>query len=371
MPKLILLDLGSSAHAPREAPAAPRVVTAGQVFIVMLLGLLLGALLNADSLLRAAEQRSFDDPNRDRHAAVWQVVRNVSHALLLDKPRNLIRNLSGLESQPPLDTPREETGVITLRDTADGSGTDDGAGPESPATGGRPTATVPVTADAASAYSAAADVGAAIRAPTAKNPLRVWIGGDSMSGTFGDAFRRVAADVGVMVVAPPDTHTSTGLSRPDFFDWPAYLEGNVLSKDYEILILMVGTNDSQSLQQPDGSYCPRFEQCWLDTYRSRVASTMDLLRDAGGNRFVVWVGQPIMGRSSSLHGIEEMNYLYWDEAGKRDWVIYFDSWAYFVDPSGEYAHYLPAADGTEAEIRAQDQDPLHRGPAAIDSLGRS
>ena len=339
MRKLTILEPRPGAHAYRDAPDVPRVVTAGQVFVVMLLGLFLGALFNADSLLGTAEQRSFDDPNRDRLVAAWLVVQYISHALFLDEPRNLLENLGGTESRPPVGTSWEEN-EITPADAADHTGT-----PSSE--------TGIVTGPSASA--AETDTTPTIRVPTTNDPLRVWIGGDSMSSALGYAFRRVATTVGVMLVTPPGVHASTGLSRPDFFNWPAYLEENVLSQDYEIVILMVGANDAQSLRQRNGSYCRRFDQCWLDTYRSRVASTMDLLRAPDGNRLTVWVGQPIMGPSSSVYGIEKMNHLYWDEARKRSWVVYFDSWNYFVDPSGAYAHYLPAADGTVAEMRAQDE----------------
>ena len=257
--------------------------------------------------------------------------------------------------------------VVTVDSSAGGAGDGESATASPPATTGAPvrgTNAAPQeiaagsgsAAEPASRFSSAStQIDATIRTPTTTEPLRVWIGGDSMSGALGYAFRRIAADVGVMVVAPPDIRVSTGLSRPDFFNWSAYLRDDILTRDYEILIVMVGANDSQSLRQPNGSYCARFGQCWLDTYRSRVAAAMDLVRDPGGNRLLVWVGQPIMGPSSALYGIEKMNYLYWDEARKRRWVSYFDAWAYFIDPSGAYAHYLQAADGTEAEVRAGDE----------------
>ena len=364
MRKLTSLDPRPGAHPLEDAPDAPRGLTPGQVFAVMLLGLLLGALLNADSLLGAAEQRSFDDPNRDRLVPVWLVVQHISHALFLDMPGNLIEHLGGIESGRPVDTSGEEN-KITPADAADRTGTEDAVSPESAPVAQPIAATAHVAtpdpssetdlAVGPSANAAAVDATPEIRVPTTNDPLRVWIGGDSMSGTLGNAFRRVAMGVRVILVTPPDVHVSTGLSRPDFFDWPAYLEQSVLSQDYEIVILMVGANDSQSLRQRNGSYCRPFGQCWLDTYRSRVASTMDLLRAPDGNRLAVWIGQPIMGPSSSAYGIEEMNHLYWDEARKRNWVVYFDSWNYFVDASGAYAHYLPAADGTVAEMRAQDE----------------
>ena len=76
----------------------------------MLLGLLLGALLNAESLWRAAEGRPFEDPARGRHVAVWGGLRQISHALFLDRPRRLIENLSGAEPRPGVDVWEDERG---------------------------------------------------------------------------------------------------------------------------------------------------------------------------------------------------------------------------------------------------------------------
>ena len=353
------LNLGPSPRPPEGGLRPVLRLTAGQVLFVMALGLLLGALLNADLLMKAAERRAFDDPHRDLHVAVWRVAQNVSHALFLDEPRNLIDGLTANRPPPPpVDGPRGTAGAAP-GDVEGGFGPvpPPGPAPDAPPPPGPGAAGVVAGPDAPPPPGpGAAEIvaGPDVRVPTTDDPLRVWIGGDSMIGSAGLAFRRIAAASGVMASDEVDVRVSTGLARPDFFDWPAHLEEQVLAKDPEIVILMFGANDAQSLRRPDGSYCRRFEQCWLDTYRGRVADTMDLLREPGGKRLVVWVGQPIMSSSSGVHGIDKMNHLFWDEARKRHWVAYVDAWAWFVDAAGAYARHLPAEDGTESRMRAQD-----------------
>ena len=358
-PDMTSLNLGPSPRPPEGGLRPVLRLTAGQVLFVMALGLLLGALLNADLLMKAAERRAFDDPHRDLHVAVWRVAQNVSHALFLDEPRNLIDGLTANRPPPPpVDGPRGTAGAAP-GDVEGGFGPvpPPGPAPDAPPPPGPGAAGVVAGPDAPPPPGpGAAEIvaGPDVRVPTTDDPLRVWIGGDSMIGSAGLAFRRIAAASGVMASDEVDVRVSTGLARPDFFDWPAHLEEQVLAKDPEIVILMFGANDAQSLRRPDGSYCRRFEQCWLDTYRGRVADTMDLLREPGGKRLVVWVGQPIMSSSSGVHGIDKMNHLFWDEARKRHWVAYVDAWAWFVDAAGAYARHLPAEDGTESRMRAQD-----------------
>ena len=53
------------------------------------------------------------------------------------------------------------------------------------------------------------------------DPLRLWIGGDSLAGSLGPALGTIAGATGV--VQPYfDSRVSSGLSSPGFFDWPEH-----------------------------------------------------------------------------------------------------------------------------------------------------
>jgi hypothetical protein len=45
---------------------------------------------------------------------------------------------------------------------------------------------------------------------------------------------------------------STGLSRPDYYDWPAHLEQDMAAVDPRVVVLLVGANDDQPLRTPGG-----------------------------------------------------------------------------------------------------------------------
>ncbi len=340
---------------PDPAPGAHR-LAAGQVLVVMLLALVLGALLNADRMVERAREKDFEDGWRDNSIWVWSRVQDVSGALLLDAPRARIETAIGRTDTEGSDV--DELLAATGGDPAP-EGTEAVDRPPAGATdgGGDPVATTTTTE---------VDLTPVLRAPTATEPLRLWLGGDSMSQEVGASMARAVTETGI-IAATIDARVSTGLTRPDYFNWPQHLVDEVVPTDPEVVVIMFGANDSQNLALEDGTVCQRFEQCWLDEYRRRVAGTMDLLRDREANdRLVIWVGQPIMGPGSGVAGMENLNAIYWEEARSREWIHYFDSWSYFITPEGEYAYYLPSADGADHQMRTADE--VHLSVAGADRL---
>jgi len=200
-----------------------------------------------------------------------------------------------------------------------------------------------------------------LRAPTPDNPLKLWIGGDSISYEPGVAVQNIAAKTKLFTVVT-DARPSTGLTRPDYFNWPQHLDRDVVPLDGggidpDVVMIMFGGNDAQNIP----AYAPEGNEVavlgspeWQVQYRKRVADTMDLLRSPKDDRLVMWLGSPIMGPNSGVRHLDQLDYIFYTEAIKRPWVVYFDSWAYFTDASGAYAKTLPAADGKPHAMRAND-----------------
>ena len=119
----------------------------------------------------------------------------------------------------------------------------------------------------------------------------MWVGGDSQAETLTASLARLAGGTDLIETT---THfrLSSGLTRPDFFDWPAFLFRESEAFDLEVIVLMLGGNDSQAIQTAQGEVFQRLTDEWRDEYRGRVGDMMDLL-DAPG-RILVWVGQPVM-----------------------------------------------------------------------------
>jgi hypothetical protein len=183
--------------------------------------------------------------------------------------------------------------------------------------------------------------------------VRIWSNGDSTSFFMSVAFINSAANLGAVPTQPePEYKISSGLLRPEFFDWPAYLASEMALRDPQVVVFMVGANDAY-VGMP------------LETYRTRVAAVMDQL----SGRRLIWVSQPNMGRADLAASIPAMNEVYRSEAAARPWVTYVDAWALTSDADGAFTSYLP--DETGALVLARGEDGVHFTSAGGRVLARA
>src|SRR5258708_1396257 len=127
-----------------------------------------------------------------------------------------------------------------------------------------------------------------LRQPSAVAPLRVWGGGDSVFGFVGLTLQDRAAATGV-INGHGEYKTSTGLSRQDYYDWPARIRAAVGQYDPEVVILMFGANDPLPLS---GMSDPFGSDAWKTHYAERAAAVMSMLTSQ--RRQVYWLGQPVL-----------------------------------------------------------------------------
>lgn len=179
----------------------------------------------------------------------------------------------------------------------------------------------------------------------------MWIVGDSMVQFFGDTMASLANATGI-IDATAESKLSSGLSRPDFFDWPARLAELLADEDPDALVIMYGGNDAQGLVTSDGVAQP-FSDLWISEYSSRVGAVMDLVTN-GSDRQVLWVGQPIMRSGDFDAKMQELNAVYAAEASTRPQVTFVDTRALFASASGTYDRYLPTDDGDLVDVRLSD-----------------
>lgn len=175
--------------------------------------------------------------------------------------------------------------------------------------------------------------------PASAEGLRLWSDGDSTSYFMTTALFAEWSNRGGVPVRQADYRISSGLWRPDFFDWPAFIQSEMALYDPDVAVLMLGANDANQIT----SYAE---------YAARVGRTMDLLYREG--RIVVWVGQPNMGRSDLAASIPAVNRVFQEQAAARPWVIYVDSWTLTSWSDGTFAAALPDASGLDQVLRGSD-----------------
>jgi hypothetical protein len=346
-----------------NSSSKPGTMPAGMVLVVVVAALILAMFLSADSINRKAASRR---TNAEWRKTTSEMVANVSKTLKLDAPEKALDNAVA----PYIGHERKTSDKSTSDLLAERRAAQAAAGvtvdpvPTLPGGSTVPTTTPPPTEPGAPPTTAAVappttvDPRPKVRKPTPDAPLKVWFGGDSISYEPGVAFTNIAAESKLFTVTTY-SKASSGLARPDFFNRPEYLDKEVVPLDGsgvqpDILFIMFGGNDGQNIPMPPpvGGYVLGSPE-WQAEYRKRVGDTMDLMRSPKNDRLVIWAGMPIVA-PGTVKGVDQMDYIYYTEAKKRPWVVYFDSWAFFTGPDGAFAKSLPAADGEQHVMRNLD-----------------
>lgn len=297
---------------------------AGQALIVIAIAFLLGTLFNADKISRTAENQPIGSWQRTWAMRAIGPFREVSHALRLNKPREVLADKADNELPPP---PKDTETVETV-----------------------PRTTVPTTRPGQTTTSSTTTTIKPVehRTPTDAEPLRILVTGDSLMGFIGPAM--VDGLEGKPVKLQEDWKVGSGLARPDVINWPAKLEEDMRSDDPEIVVIGFGANDAQPMRTDSGSVQPGTKE-WGDEYQRRVAQLLDEIKGKG--RTVYWIGIPLTTRGNIEKAWPQMEAAIRTEIGARPWAHFIDTRP-ILSPDGNYTQYLPQDGGGQVKVREGD-----------------
>ncbi len=180
------------------------------------------------------------------------------------------------------------------------------------------------------------DTTAPMRDPTGKNKLRVAVVGDSLAAGLGYGSERIFRPALAKVTR--QGRISTGLARPDYFNWPGAMRAIVGGFRPDLVIIMLGENDNQGLRAPDGKEETAIGTVdWPAAYQNRVENLMQLAVSGGAR--VVWVGLPAVKDEARWDFIRHQNEIYESAAEVVPNVAYLDSWELFAAPDGGYSAF--------------------------------
>lgn len=308
---------------PPSGAAAPT-MTARRVIAVVLAALVLGTLLNAESLEATAERQPFGT-RRDVALALIGPVADLSRAVGLSRPRAWLE--AALHPDPDV-VVAEPAPSPTPEATSE------------PATAPSPTA----------APSPTPSPTPTPRVVSAADPLVMYVGGDSMVGQFGPAMQNLGDRTG-MVTSTVQYEFSSGLTRPDFIDWPARMAevGATLSPD--VFVFFIGGNDAQPLKLDGVVYEPEAPE-WQAEYDRRVDAFMEQLAESGMRTY--WVGMPIARDAGYSERMRMLNAIYERHAAEHAEITFVSTWDLFAGPDGQFSEYLPDDDGDVVDMRLND-----------------
>jgi hypothetical protein len=172
------------------------------------------------------------------------------------------------------------------------------------------------------------------------DPLRLWVGGDSLAGSLGPELGKLAGATGV--VQPYfDSRVSSGLADPGFFDWPDHATSEMARLNPEVAVFIIGANDWSAVSGG-----------WKDGYRKTVDSIMETF--VGPGRTVYWLGSPPLADDKMDAAVVEVNAVAQEVAARHPNVHYVDTYELFSDRDGGFAYDLPDEKGQVVTMRAGD-----------------
>ena len=192
-----------------------------------------------------------------------------------------------------------------------------------------------------------------IRTVTPEDPLRVYVAGDSQALYLGNALA-TGVDGGLLDVTV-DFRNSTGLARPDFFNWPAEFLEIGAGNDLELVVLFMGGNDWQAMQTPEGAILRRGSDAWRSEWAWRMQIAFDAL--AAPHRHVVWGGLPPASPEPFRTGYPQINEISWLVTLTRSDVTMVDIWELFSG-DGPYQESVPPPTGGDP-VRVRQDDGIH------------
>jgi uncharacterized protein len=241
-----------------------------------------------------------------------------------------------------------------------------GTAPKPPTSGGQPTGTptsVPSGGSGPSGTTPTTVPG--ITHPTAANPLRVLILGDSLGIDLGGPLQNDLVNTGV-VQATLDARESTGLTRPDYFNWPAELQSDLASAKPQVVVVMMGANDPQDFPGPPD--VPYTSPQWNVMYAARAAAFMSLAHSTGAT--VIWVGMPPMQNAELSAKMSDIDAVDQQQAAKLGSAVNFiSSWTLIGTAQGTYTPFLTNAAGQVVNVRTPDG--THLTPAGGEVLSQT
>lgn len=314
------------AHRRKGHPLHRRWATADQGLAAVLVAYLVAALLGSDSLVGLAERQQLGW-QRDVALSAAHGFDRFSDALSLDRPARWAHRALGHEvDQIDVDSLIQPVTTTTAPVAA-------------------PTTTTPVP-----------------RVPTVDQPLRVYVGGDSMARELANGLARTApAD---LVTVQNDHQVSSGLSRPDYYDWPQRLAHVLTEEKPDVIVLIFGSNDAQNVQV-GGRVLEAGSPEWLADYRTRVARVMDLVNQPGTR--TVWVGLPPMRGAGYDRDMSSLDTIYREEASTRPWVSYVPTRQQFAGGDGSYVASIDEGGGP---VELRQDDGVHWSIAGSERVGR-
>jgi hypothetical protein len=177
------------------------------------------------------------------------------------------------------------------------------------------------------------------------------LGGSTIHGALGKNIEAALTEAGF--ATQRHAKSSSGLARPDFYDWPSAAKGYCQRFSPDAVVVMFGGNDGQGLfmgEDAKPGWIRWEDEAWKPEYRARVEAFADAVAPNGEHIF--WMGMPEM-KSNKLDGrMKRMNGIYDAVVSARANGHYLSTRGLMPGVQG-YSEFAKI-DGKQVRVRTED-----------------
>jgi hypothetical protein len=180
-------------------------------------------------------------------------------------------------------------------------------------------------------------------------PLRIGVVGDSVAGDLARGLQKLLREQSKVTLVK-FTKPATGLMRDDVYDWDDSLKSFLRQKKLDVIAVMIGGNDRQSIWQ-NGTRLAHGTKEWQAEYERRVARFMRILVSEKAK--VYWIGLPAVRSDKMAQDYRALNHIYQAQA-KHFGFTFVGTWDAFVDAKGRYSSFGHSIEGVKRRLRKND-----------------
>lgn len=195
-------------------------------------------------------------------------------------------------------------------------------------------------------------------------PQTVLFAGDSIMEELGPALAQMLEGKANLKLVQAG-RSSTGLCRPDFYDWPKAMRVFMRAEQPKTVVICIGTNDDQTVSDAGVRHqfiSPR----WQQAYRRKIEELINIIEEYGGTS--IWVSPPIMGPNALRPRVFAIREVIRQTCDIRN-VPFIDIWPTLADANGNFQYSLIAPGGKTVTLRARDG--VHIAPAGNKILAKA
>jgi uncharacterized protein len=184
---------------------------------------------------------------------------------------------------------------------------------------------------------------------TQAEPFKILAIGDALGGGLGAGLTRLAEPDGKYVVTNR-FNESSGIARPEVYDWTEAVAKITEAKDYDAAVILLGSNDRQDIRLGQFRYAFNTPD-WIAAYKLQTDTLVDALK--AQDIQVYWVSAPPMADPSYNADMSKLNDVFRERVTAKG-ETFVDIRPAYLGADGSYADRGPDETGAVRKLRSSD-----------------